>query len=83
MLTQNKSSLGAKTASQLEFDSDQVLNRYWELARLAPDVTKGNIAGQLKALDALREEQTAAPVKKPTKQLRLNAIYRSAWMAES
>ena len=82
MLEENKSLLEVKTASRLEFDADQVLNRYWELARLGPDETKGNILGQLKALDALREEQTAALTRIPAKQLRPN-IYRSGWMAES
>ncbi len=83
MLEENKSLLEVKTASRLEFDADQVLNRYWELARLGPDETKGNILGQLKALDALREEQTSVLTRIPTKQLRLNGIYRAAWMAES
>jgi hypothetical protein len=83
MLEENKSLLEVTTASRLEFDPDQVLNRYWELARLGPDETKGNILGQLKALDALREEQTSALTRKPTKQFRLNGIYRAAWMAES
>jgi hypothetical protein len=83
MLEENKSLLEVTTASRLEFDPDQVLNRYWELARLGPDETKGNILGQLKALDALREEQTCAPTRSPTKQFRLNGVYRSAWMAES
>ncbi len=83
MLTENKSHLEVKPASRLEFDADQVLNRYWELARLGPDETKGNITGQLKALDALREEQTSALAGIATRQPRLNAIYRSAWMDES
>jgi hypothetical protein len=83
MLEENKSLLEVKTASRLEFDADQVLNRYWELARLGADATKGNIMGQLKALDALREEQTSTLTRIPTKPLRLNAVYRSAWMAES
>ena len=83
MLEENKSLLEVTTASRLEFDADQVLNRYWELASLGPDTTKGNIMGQLKALDALREEQTSALTRIPTKPLRLNGVYRSAWMAES
>jgi hypothetical protein len=83
MPEENNSLLEVKTATRLEFDPDQVLNRYWELARLGPDETKGNILGQLKALDALREEQTSALTSKPTKQFRLNGIYRAAWMAES
>jgi hypothetical protein len=83
MLEENKSLLEVKTASRLEFDPDQVLDRYWELARLGPDETKGNILGQLKALDALREEQTSALTRIPTTQLRPNGIYRAAWRAES
>ena len=83
MLEENKSLLEVKTASRLEFDPDQVLDRYWDLARLGPDETKGNILGQLKALDALREEQTSALATIPTKQFRLNGVYRAAWMAES
>ena len=83
MLEENKSLLEVTTASRLEFDPDQVLNRYWELARLGADETKGNILGQLKALDALREEQTSALTRIPTKQFRLNGIYRAAWMPES
>jgi hypothetical protein len=83
MLEENKSLLEVTTASRLEFDADQVLNRYWELAGLGPDVTKGNILGQLKALDALREEQTSALAGIPTKQLPLSEIYRSEWMDES
>jgi hypothetical protein len=83
MLEENKSVLEAKTASRLEFDPHQVLNRYWELARLGPDKTRGNILGQLKALDSLREEQTSALTRFPTNQVRLNGIYRAAWMAES
>ncbi len=83
MLKENKFSLEVTTASRLEFDADQVLNRYWELARLDPDATKGNILGQLKALDALREEQTSALARIPTDQSRPNGIYRAAWMAES
>ncbi len=83
MPEENKSALEVKTASRLEFDADQVLNRYWELARLGPDETKGNVMGQLKALDALREEQTSALARIPTKQLPLHEIYQSEWMEES
>ena len=67
----------------LKIDRNQILNRYWELANLDPEKTKGNILGQLKALDALREEQTSALTRIPTTQLRPNGIYRAAWRAES
>ena len=68
--------------SVLEFDRDQVLNRYWELAKLGSEVTKGIITGQLKALDALREELAETP-KNATKRLPSYGIYRSEWMDES
>ena len=68
--------------SVLEFDRDQVLNRYWELAKLGSEVTKGNITGQLKALDALREELAEKP-KDAAKGMPSQRIYRSEWMDES
>ena len=40
----------------LKFDRNQILNRYWDLADLDPEKTKGNILGQLKALDSLCEQ---------------------------
>jgi hypothetical protein len=83
VLEENKSLMEVKTATRLEFDPDQVPSRYWELAMLGPDEAKGNILGKLKALDALRKEQASAITGKPTKQFRLNGIYRAAWMAES
>ena len=43
----------------LKFDRNQILNRYWDLADLDPEKTKGNILGQLKALDSLCEELAA------------------------
>jgi hypothetical protein len=72
--------------SALEFDRDQVLNRYWELAKLNSELTKGNITGQLKALDALREELALVPVEKPrslVERTHSQEVYRSGWMRES
>ncbi len=43
----------------LKFDRNQILNKYWDLADLDPEKTKGNILGQLKALDSLCEELAA------------------------
>jgi hypothetical protein len=68
--------------SALEFDRDQVLNRYWELAKLNSEVTKGNITGQLKALDALREGLAEKP-KNATKRMPSQGFYRSEWKHES
>ena len=60
----------------MKFDRDQILNRYWELANLTIDETKGNITGQLKALDSLREELAA----KPAATANVVPFYRAAWM---
>jgi hypothetical protein len=65
----------------LRFDRIQVLNRYWELANLDAEATKGNISGQLKALDSLCEHLTT--FEKPTKPAPVQEIYRSAWMTNS
>jgi len=68
----------------LKFNRNQILNRYWELANLDSEQTKGNITGQLKALDSLCEQLVVA--EKPTtpaKRAIVHEIYRSGWMLES
>ena len=68
----------------LKFDRDQILNKYWELAQLDPDKTKGNILGQLKALDSLCEQLAAGDKpKSPANRLPEPDIYRAAWMPEA
>ena len=49
----------------LKIDRNQILNRYWELANLTPEQTKGNISGQLKALAGLWELLRSTPAEKP------------------
>jgi hypothetical protein len=61
----------------MKFDRDQILNRYWELANLTPDETKGNVTGQLKALDSLLEALAAKPAVAAAKAA---PFYRAAWM---
>ena len=68
------------TATGLKIDRDQILAKYWELANLDPERTKGNITGQLNALDALCEELRQRK-KAETNRPRSQEIYRSAWMA--
>jgi hypothetical protein len=62
----------------LRFDRVQILNLYWELANLDAEATKGNISGQLKALDSLCEQ--LAIIEKPAKSAPVQEIYRAAWM---
>jgi hypothetical protein len=67
-----------------KFNRDQILNRYWELANLNSEQTKGNITGQLKALDSLCEQLTVAEKPNtPAKRAVVHEIYRSGWMLES
>jgi hypothetical protein len=70
-------------ASGLTISRDQILARYWELANLSPETTKGSITGQLHALESLCVELRLAPNKDSTKPLPAQEIYRSAWMAGS
>jgi hypothetical protein len=63
----------------LRFDRVQILNLYWELANLDAETTKGNISGQLKALDSLCEQ--LAIIEKPAKPAPVQEIYRAAWMS--
>jgi hypothetical protein len=68
----------------VEFDRNQILNRYWELANLDEEQTKGNITGQLKALDSLCEELAQPGKPKPAaKPAVAHEIYRAGWMPES
>ena len=63
---------------------EQILGKYWELANLDPEVTKGSIAGQLKALDSLREElDLIALARESERTTGAQDIYRSAWMGQS
>jgi hypothetical protein len=68
------------TTPGLEIGRDQILARYWELANLSPEETKGSITGQLNALDALLNELRSTSTKESTKPLPAKGIYRSAWM---
>ena len=70
------------TEPGLKIDRDQILAKYWELANLEPEKTKGSVTGQLAALDALRSlceklRQKPVDANRPASQ----EIYRSAWMS--
>ena len=70
--------------TSLKFNRNDVLNKYWDLAHLDADKTKGNILGQLKALDALCEETAPAGKLKPApKPIPEPDIYRAAWLPEA
>jgi hypothetical protein len=64
----------------LQFDRNQILNRYWALANLDSELTKGNITGQLKALDSLCEELAQTQAGKPRQTPHTLDIYQSEWL---
>jgi hypothetical protein len=77
----NKQPMCRKLSSSSPISLDQVLNKYWELANLEPEKTKGSITGQLKALDSLCEELALkSGDKTPRRALAAQNFYRSAWM---
>jgi hypothetical protein len=68
------------TTPGLKIGRDQILAKYWELANLDPQDTKGSITGQLNALEVLLNELRSTSAKESTKPLPAKQIYRSAWM---
>ena len=79
----------AEGLRRLNLDREQVLARLWEIANLSPDMTRGSVTGQVKALSmivaiqnfipdrrALSAEQKSAPAPAPAQ------IYASAWRRE-
>jgi hypothetical protein len=46
---------------RLNLDREQVLDRLWEIAKLSPDMTRGSITGQVKALSMIIAMQNFIP----------------------
>ena len=69
---------------------EQVLARLWEVANLSPEMTRGSITGQVKALamivaiEGLIPDRRAVPAPNKSTPLPVNSqIYRAAWLASS
>jgi hypothetical protein len=67
---------------------EQVLARLWEIANLSPEMTRGSITGQVKALsmivaiEGLTPDRRAVPAQNKSAPLPVNAqIYQAAWLA--
>jgi hypothetical protein len=76
-------SLGEQTATDTLIGRAEILGKYWELANLNPEITKGTITGQLKALDSLCQElgfQPSATEKSADTAEEPADVYRSAWL---
>ena len=59
---------------------NDILARLWELANLSPEVTKGIVTGQLKALELLLEVLAPMPVEPAAPKPN---VYRASWLAET
>ena len=71
---------------RLNLDREQVLFRLWEIAHLSPDMTRGSITGQVKALSMIVAMQNFIPDRRPISSEKKSApppvhaeIYASAW----
>jgi hypothetical protein len=51
----------AEGLHRLNLDREQVLGRLWEIANLSPDMTRGSITGQVKALSMIVAMQNFIP----------------------
>ena len=74
---------------RLNLGREQVLARLWEIANLSPEMTRGSITGQVKALsmivaiEGLIPDRRAVPAQNQTAPPPVNAqIYKAAWLRE-
>jgi hypothetical protein len=51
---------------RLNLDREQVLDRLWEIANLSPEMTRGSITGQVKALSMIVAMQNFIPDRRAT-----------------
>ena len=72
-----------------ELSREQVLARLWEVANLSPEMTRGSITGQVKALsmivaiEGLIPDRRAVPAQSKTAPPPVTAqIYQAAWLAK-
>jgi hypothetical protein len=75
----------AEGLRQLNLDRERVLDRLWEIANLSPDITRGSITGQVKALSMIVAMQNFIPDRRATSSEKKSApapvraeIYASA-----
>ena len=73
---------------RLNLDREQVLARLWEIANLSPEMTRGSITGQVKALamivaiEGLIPDRRAVAAQNKSAPPPVNAqIYQAAWLA--
>jgi hypothetical protein len=74
---------------RLNLDREQVLNRLWEIANLSPEMTRGSVTGQVKALSMIVAMENFIPDRRAISSEKKSApppvhaeIYASAWRRE-
>ncbi len=84
----------AEGRRRLNLDREQVLARLWEIANLSPEMTRGSITGQVKALSMIVAMQNFIPDRRAGDRLATSSekksvppptppqIYRAAWLRE-
>src|SRR5271168_5093527 len=76
----------AEGQRRLNLDREQVLARLWEIANLNPDMTRGSVTGQVKALSMIVAMQNFIPNRLATSSEKKSPpapapeIYASAWL---
>ena len=71
---------------RLNLDREQVLARLWEIANLSPEMTRGSVTGQVKALSMIVAmenfipDRRAVPSEKQSPPAPTPQIYASAWL---
>jgi hypothetical protein len=76
----------AEGLHRLNLDREQVLNRLWEIANLSPEMTRGSITGQVKALSMIVAIEGLIPDRRAVASQKQSApatarpeIYAAAW----
>jgi hypothetical protein len=76
----------AEGLRRLNLDRERVLDRLWEIADLSPEMTRGSITGQVKALSMIVAMQNFIPDRRSVASEKTSApapvhaeIYASAW----
>ena len=77
----------AEGLRKLNVGRDQILTRLWELANLSPEVTRGSMAGQIKALSMIVAIEGLIPDRRPSPSPSAPPpvqpkIYASEWLRE-
>jgi hypothetical protein len=75
----------AEGQRRLNLDRERVLDRLWEIAHLSPEMTRGSITGQVKALSMIVAMQNFIPDRRATSSEKKSApapspqIHASVW----